>query len=189
MSIMEPEVRLSVDLPARGLTLDDVAYLAAADELHRYELDEGNLLVMPPADSQHAALIMRIGGWFLANGYSPEVVLPTPGLRVFGQSTGRSPDLLVLRDQVPRSVWIEPADVLLAMEIVSPGSEKLDRVTKPAEYARAGIGRYWRVERDPGPATAHQYQLGTDEYGDRAYIGHRAILLDELLAGEPGRLG
>lgn len=189
MTIMEPETRLSIDLPGRGLTLDDVAHLAAADELHRYELDEGNLLVMPPADTEHAALITRLLVWFVTHGYPPDRVLPTPGLRVAGQSTGRSPDLLVLRDAIPRTVWVEPAEVLLAIEIVSPGSEKLDRMIKPAEYARAGIGRYWRVEREAGPATAHMYSLGTDEQGEPAYLGHRAALLDDLLAGGPPHLG
>lgn len=39
---------LVVDLPVAELTLDDVATLAAADPDHRYELQEGTLLVMPP---------------------------------------------------------------------------------------------------------------------------------------------
>ncbi len=36
------------DLPARPLTLDDVTRLAEAGTRHRFELSEGNLLVMPP---------------------------------------------------------------------------------------------------------------------------------------------
>jgi len=43
-------------------------------------------------------------------------------------------------------------------------------------------------ERD-GPATVHLYRLGLDERGEPAYIGHRAILLDELLDAEPPALG
>lgn len=53
----------SVRLPARPLTLDDVAELANSDPDHRYELQEGNLLVIPPADDEHAEMIMRIGAW------------------------------------------------------------------------------------------------------------------------------
>jgi hypothetical protein len=50
-----------VRLPARELTLDDVADLAVRDPEHRYELQEGNLRVMPPADDEQAEMTMRIG--------------------------------------------------------------------------------------------------------------------------------
>lgn len=53
MTAVHPDPRLAVNLPVRALTLDEVAILAAADELHRYELDEGTLLVIPPADAEH----------------------------------------------------------------------------------------------------------------------------------------
>ncbi|GAA1909626.1 hypothetical protein GCM10009837_37440 [Streptomyces durmitorensis] len=41
-----------------------------------------------------------------------------------------------------------PAEkVVLAVEVVSPGSRKDDRFLKPGMYAEAGIAYYWRVER------------------------------------------
>jgi hypothetical protein len=41
------------------------------------------------------------------------------------------------------------ADVLLAVEIVSPGSRNVDLHLKPFEYADAGIPHYWLVDLDP----------------------------------------
>ncbi|MEW1550257.1 Uma2 family endonuclease [Streptomyces tsukubensis] len=41
------------------------------------------------------------------------------------------------------------ADVVLAIEVVSPDSESRDRSTKPLKYATAGIPHFWLVERDP----------------------------------------
>lgn len=38
--------------------------------------------------------------------------------------------------------------LLLAVEVVSPDSEHIDRVIKRDEYAAAGVPRYWIVERD-----------------------------------------
>jgi len=38
-------------LPSRPLTLDDVTRLAENDDRHRYELSEGNLIVVPRADT------------------------------------------------------------------------------------------------------------------------------------------
>jgi hypothetical protein len=32
------------------------------------------------------------------------------------------------------------------------------------------------------------FELGLDERGERAYVGHRATLLSELLAGQPPEL-
>lgn len=189
MTAARPLPPMSVQLPGRELTLDDVAELAAADGTHRYELDEGNLIVMPPADSEHAALVTRLILWLGTHGFPAERLLATPGLRINEQTSGRSPDLLVLRRTVPPdTVWIEPTDALLAVEVVSRGSQKQDRLLKPAEYARAGIPHFWRVERDGGTATVHRYALGTGEQGEPAYVGHRALLLSDLVAGEPPAL-
>lgn len=178
-----------VKLPARPLTLDDVTALAAADDAHRYELDRGALLVMPPPDVEHATLITHIITWLVAAGHPAEHVLATPGVRIAGQSSGRCPDAIVLRRAVAGStVWIEPADIALVIEIVSPGSETVDRTIKPTEYAGAGITHFWRIERDQGAATVHQYTLGTDEQGDPTYLGHHAELLTDLLATTPPTL-
>src|SRR2546430_14503905 len=56
-----------------------------------------------------------------------------------------------------------PEEVLLAVEVVSRGSEHADRLEKPIEYAEAGIPFYWRIE--PKPAlTVHAYRLGSRRY-------------------------
>jgi Uma2 family endonuclease len=189
VTVLQPRSPLSVQLPGRALTLDDVAWLAAADELHRYELAEGNLLVIPPADAAHAAIVTQLVVWLVANGHHAELVLAAPGLRITEQTSGRSPDVVVLRrPALAGTVWVDPADAALVVEVVSPGSEDLDRMIKPGEYARAGIAQFWRVERQGSPATVHMYTLGTGEHGERTYIGHRAILLNELLAADPPQL-
>jgi Uma2 family endonuclease len=171
---------VSVRLPARPLTLDDVAYLADQDPDHRYELQEGNLLVMPPADDEHAEMIMRVGAWLIAGGHAGRV-LATPGVRV--GTSGRSPDVAVRRaPRAGRTVWIDPVDLLLVVEIVSPGSVELDRYLKPVEYAQAGVRHFWRVERD-GPATVHMFGLGVGPDGGPIYVSRGVALLDDLLAG------
>ena len=49
-------------------------------------------------------------------------------------------------------------DVLLAVEILSDGTRKVDRILKFAEYAEAGIGRYWIVDLDE-PASLRAFTL------------------------------
>ena len=78
--------------------------------------------------------------------------------------------------------WIDPADLLLVVEIVSPGSVELDRYLKPVEYARAGVRHFWRIERE-GPATAHLFGLGVGAEGAPVYVPRDVVLFEDLLVG------
>lgn len=173
---------VSVPVPLDDFTLDDVAEMAARDPDHRYELQEGNLLIMTPPDVEHGQLTTMIILWLVAGGHPADLVLPAAGVRA-GSRTGRVPDIVLLRSpQAGQTVWLDPAQVLLAIEIVSPSSMETDRVNKPVEYAKAGIAHYWRVERD-GPSTMHMFKLITDADGRPVYVPAGTVLLKEMLAG------
>ena len=96
-------------LPA-VVTLDDLAAMNAADRYgHRYELSpEGALAVMPPPDSEHAAIASRLFAWLILAGWPPEQVLRAAGIRITGPDGdgGRIPDLTVWSRVQPRSVWL-----------------------------------------------------------------------------------
>jgi Uma2 family endonuclease len=134
------------------VTLDDLAAMIAADRHgHRYETSpEGALSVMPPPDSEYAAIASRLLVWLAMAGWPAEQVLQAAGVRIPGPDGdgGRIPDLTLWSKPQPRSVWLAVADILLVIEIVSPGSEAMDEMVKRHEYARAGIPRYWVVDRD-----------------------------------------
>jgi Uma2 family endonuclease len=134
------------------LTLDDLAAMNAADQVgHRYELSpEGALSVMPPADSEHAAIASRLMFWLAIAGFPADQVLHAVGIKIPGPAGdgGRIPDLAVWAAPQPRGVWLSLTDLTLVVEIVSPGSAAIDEVIKLREYAHAGIPRYWMVERD-----------------------------------------
>jgi Uma2 family endonuclease len=134
------------------VTLDDLTAMIAADAYgHRYETSpDGALSVMPPPDSEHAAIASRLLVWLAVGGWPAEQVLQAAGVRIPGPDGdgGRIPDLTVWSRPQPRSVWLAIADLLLIVEIVSPGSEAMDEMIKRREYARAGIPRYWVVDRD-----------------------------------------
>jgi len=134
------------------MTLDDLTAMNASDvNGHRYEMSpQGVLSVMPPADSEHAKIATRIMGWFILAGWPADQVLQVAGLRIAtgGGVGGRIPDLTIWAKAAPSGVWLPVDDLLLAIEIVSPGSESMDEFTKLSEYASAGIQRYWVVDRD-----------------------------------------
>lgn len=48
--------------------------------------------------------------------------------------------------------------MLLAVEVMSPGSVHEDTVSKPAQYAAAGIVHYWRFDPQDH-ASLHIYRL------------------------------
>jgi Uma2 family endonuclease len=168
---------VAADLPARPLTLDDVTRLAEADTRHRFELSEGNLVVMPPGTWRHQEISGLLFTWLLTHGYRGRVNV-APGVRTASDDlNGRIPDVVVTTGPVPDdTVWLAPESVALAIEIVSKGSERMDRWLKPVEYAEAGIVQFWRVEPDD---TVVQFRLD----GSR-YVEYRSIALNDLLAGD-----
>ena len=75
------------------------------------------------------------------------VALDQPG-------TVRQPDVVVVTsDETARlereGGLVRASGAVLAVEIVSPGSRRTDRIIKRAEYADAGIPHYWIVELEP----------------------------------------
>ena len=64
----------------------------------------------------------------------------TQGVEIrFGRQLTRIPDVLVVRGQRPERHWFAPSEVLLTVEVESPGSHLEDRATRPALYAKYGI--------------------------------------------------
>ncbi|ROO63325.1 Uma2 family endonuclease [Micromonospora sp. Llam0] len=153
------------------ITLDDLTAMMAEDEHHRYEISPDQVLsVMPPAGYMHAIIATRLTGWLLAAGIPADRIAQTVGLRIpgaAGSTGGRIPDLVVWNKAQADGVWLPVTDVLLVVEIISPGSEATDTVAKPAEYAGAGIPQYWTIGQDSAQ-TVTMYRHEGDHYLPRA---------------------
>jgi Uma2 family endonuclease len=149
------------------ITLDDLTAMMAADEHHRYEISpEGVLSVMPPAGYTHAIIATRLMSWLLSAGIPTDRIAQTVGLRIPGKTGGvggRIPDLIVWSKTQAEGVWLPVIDVLLVVEVISPGSEATDTVAKRTEYGGAGIPQYWTVDQDPAQ-TVTMYQLDGNQY-------------------------
>ncbi len=136
--------------PARYWTYDDlVAEVPAEADWRRYEIVDGALVVSPPPAPDHEFVITH-----LAHELIPQAPV---GASVVGASlidmapTYRVPDVTVVADSVfgNRDLRTTPDQVLLTVEVVSPGSVTTDRITKPAQYAAAGVRNFWRIETAP----------------------------------------
>jgi Uma2 family endonuclease len=129
-------------------TVDDV--LALPDDGNRYEVVDGALIVNPPPSPEHQDASYRLHTLLDAaarvTGASVRI-WEAVGIRLpDGQML--VPDVVVATADGPRKAWplLEPSEVLLVVEVVSPGSTARDRTEKPYLYAEAGIPRFWRIE-------------------------------------------
>ncbi|MFF9507095.1 Uma2 family endonuclease [Streptomyces sp. NPDC014724] len=131
--------------PEDGYTVDDFFTL---DLPPHTELIDGSLVFVSPQRNFHTLAM-----YLLEQGlrqHVPEALRVRREMAVvLGKRNVPEPDLVVVKaDGVggPRQTRYEAADVLLAVEVVSPDSEDRDRDTKPHKYAAAGIPHFWRVE-------------------------------------------
>ncbi|WP_327041479.1 Uma2 family endonuclease [Micromonospora ureilytica] len=144
------------------------------DDSPRVELVDGALRVTPFPTLGHQDISGLLCTWLRC--HAPSDIRATQAVAVeLDDNTSRRPDVLLCRADVPsdRST-LRPSDVVLAVEIVSPGTRRIDRFAKPGEYAAAGIPFYWRIEQDPvhvyayrigdrvGPGGERQYELVAD---------------------------
>jgi Uma2 family endonuclease len=174
-------------LPFRpdGWTVDDLQ-LIPDDVPYRYELVDGGLLVTPPPDLRHAEAADALRQLLRDHLPSGLRVLTDPGVYV-DRRNYRQPDVAVYR-RGERRDRMQVQDVVLAVEVVSPSSVTTDRVTKPAQYAAAGIPHFWRFELDPALLVTHALAAGvyhesgrfSDEVDVREPVALRFRLADLL---------
>lgn len=146
------------------------------DDQYRWELQEGALVMSPSATALHMRAIRRLCRQ-LEDQLSAEFdVVPDVDVDlrlVPADKPGfvRRPDLVVVdAGTVERTEdehrLIRAAEVRLIVEIVSPGSVRMDHVTKRYEYAEAGIGHYWIVDLARPASLLACHQAGELGYAD-----------------------
>ncbi|QQS01658.1 MAG: Uma2 family endonuclease [Austwickia sp.] len=136
--------------PARYLTIDEFYRDYSDRETERWELVAGVPVMSPSESANNRATVFTVAYHLrtqLGTAYrfepDSDVILPPTG----GRDTVRMPDLLVRR-RIPGHTppHGDLTDVVLVVEIVSPGSVRTDRVAKRREYAAAGIPSYLVVD-------------------------------------------
>ena len=167
--------------PKLKLTYEDYASLPD-DE--RYELIDGELIPMPSPKKIHQRLILDLS-WILRR--LEEMGLGELFIAPFDVILSRfnvvQPDLFFVssaRAHIITEDNIQGAPDL-AIEIISPSTERRDRIVKRNLYARHGVGEYWLV--DPYAKTITVLLLGANGYDTRAVYGEGDILTSPALPG------
>lgn len=173
------------------ISLED--YFNYEDETeNRYELENGELLTMPPESD----LNLRIASFLFA--YFAIQVIPSYRLRIGteivvtgSKATVRLPDLMVLSEELVialqsasrSTITMDMPPPQLVIEVVSPGKKNRDRDYryKRSQYQARGISEYWIV--DPIEQKITIFNLVEGLYEERIFKEDQAIasqLLSEL---------
>lgn len=151
--------------PERRLTYDDYVHFP---EDKRWELIDGEALVVPAPNTRHQRILGRLFGWLFRyiEEHGRGEVFVSPFDVVLSDFDVFQPDV----------VFIAPhdADVLTeanvrgspswAIEVLSPSQPDRDRILKLQRYERFRVREYWIV--DPFENTIAIYRLTGDLYGE-----------------------
>jgi Uma2 family endonuclease len=148
----------------------------------RYELENGELIVMPPESDLNQRIAMFLLIYFAQQG------IPSYRLRIgaeivvnSSQATTRLPDLMILSEELATAlegtkrstIMIDMPPPLLVVEVVSPRQENRDYRYKRSEYAARGILEYWIVDPIQQKITLLEWVEGL--YEETVYAGNIPI--------------
>ncbi|WIM94756.1 Uma2 family endonuclease [Actinoplanes oblitus] len=175
----DPVLHLSA---LEDLDVEDLVHLPPG---YRYELHNGNLVIMTPSSFWHKDMTMRVCLMLLAAGAR---AFQDPGVLGTRPRDCRLPDVGVVLTLPPNTADYSnlPGSAFsLVVEVVSENSPNGEYTYKADWYAEQGIPEYWIVERDDDrshdDATVIVNRLGEDA-GKPVYIEKRKLRLSELEA-------
>ena len=138
------------DLGVHYWTAEEVRQLP--DDGNRYECIDGVLLVTPAPRVPHGYVVEAVLDALreFARTLRPDARLfhaPTD-VEIWPQTLVQ-PDIFVARRKQGTAKIMQPADIrdlLLAIEVLSPSTARIDRGRKREFYQRAGVHEYWIVD-------------------------------------------
>lgn len=150
---------------------------AMPDDGRRYELIDGCLVVTPAPSPLHQVVLGNLHLALNAGCPGDLRVLFAPLDVALAVDTVMQPDLLVARrsDFTARDL---PKAPLLAVEVLSPSTRRIDLTLKRDRLQAAGCPSYWVV--DPGGPSVTAWQLRAGRYVDvGAATGDESFCADE----------
>ena len=176
-------------LPRQRPRLLTVAEFTALpeDSEARYELQEGHVVMSPRPRPKHQLCLGRLRSRLeeqLPDGFEvlPEVDVDLELVPPRRPGFVRAPDLVVVSREtlgrVEDGSLIRASEVVLVVEIISPGIHRTDTVIKHGEYADAGIPHYWVIDIEGGVSLTACHLAGEFGYLD-ASPRTGAVTIDE----------
>ena len=151
-----------------------VAEVAHLPEDLRYELINGRLVLTPSATPLHG-LVSRAICHAIDIGCPPDYIVTVEQSVQLSDFSERRPDAVVVEASEMLRSPVQCADVLVAVEVLSPSTAAEDRKEKLKDYAYSGIPSYWLVDPNAERITFTQFLLGD------AGVYHQHTHTDELV--------
>jgi Uma2 family endonuclease len=163
--------------PPGGFTARDLPRLIEAVDAH-FELLDGEVLMMAPATQWHHVVVDILK--HALQRIAPQSVVIVAEMGVDLGHTVPEPDVLVVSRAAVKSdsLFFQPSDVYLAIEVVSPGTKTKDRTLRPVQYAGAGIKCFWRVENQDDAMVVYTFELLPEGSYAPTGVFHSRIKLD-----------
>ncbi len=137
---------------------------ALPDDGQRYEVIDGELFVTPAPRMVHqvalGALHLILAPYLRERKVGFAILSPADV--EFSDDTVVEPDLFVIppvNGRRPKD-WHTAGHMMLAVEILSPSTARLDRVRKRALYQREAVDEYWIVDVDA--REVHRWRPGDE---------------------------
>jgi Uma2 family endonuclease len=137
------------------------------DEGERYELLDGEAIMMAPPNRMHQEILMELAAQLHAflKG-KPCKVYPAPfGVRLFprednSDDTYFEPDISVICDSSKLDDHGCKGAPDMVVEILSPSNDRYDLITKLNKYRQAGVREYWIVDPEDKILQVHLFEGG-----------------------------
>lgn len=168
MMLKTPSKRLTehyaweLGFPQQGYWTDDEFMAIEGNNNRLKELVDGYLELLPRPSLYHQGIALFLRDAireYLKSIDDKGLMVLAPSPVRFSSVLIREPDLFYLSEKTRRHAGEYATKIDFAVEVVSGGREdrKRDLVTKPKEYAKAGVKEYWIV--DPKTSTIHVLAL------------------------------
>jgi Uma2 family endonuclease len=166
---------------ARKMTFEEfLQFDDGTDNL--YELENGELIVMPFESEINRRIAMFLVAYFLQLGIPYYRLSMKTEIAVNSRMVGvRVPDLVVFSEELAQVmqgatrslIFMDMPPPLLVVEVVSPNQENRDYRYKRSEYAARGIAEYWIVDPMQQKVTVLEWVEGF--YDEHVFTGNEMI--------------
>ncbi|PSB37453.1 hypothetical protein C7B69_03710 [filamentous cyanobacterium Phorm 46] len=149
----------------------------------RYELENGELIVMPPESELNCRIAIFLLIYLAQQGIPSHRLTMKTEIVVNSSRVGtRLPDVMVLSEELATAlegssrstIMMDMPPPLLVVEVVSPHQENRDYRYKRSEYAARRIPEYWIVDPIQQRVTVLEWVEGL--YEEVVYMGDSALV-------------
>jgi Uma2 family endonuclease len=200
MQVFDHRGEVSFSPLLRRYTLEEFWSLPEPGDRYHYDLIEGALIMVPPADYPHDDLDARLNKSLLLflfhEGIEGDVHHPQAAIyRDIQAGTYLEPDMMYVSPELKERMGKKRSSADIVFEYSSKSTFNYDRTTKADTYLALGVRELWLVdsekvsievryarEQDNQPYwLIHRYEKG--EFAESEVLKGWRVSVDELFAG------